>query len=133
MTSWTVLVVDDDTNTLRSLEFVLSAAGFNVLTAANGVIALHLMLDAIKGMLPIRLILTDIQMPMLSGLEFIDQIRRLDAAIPIVAITAYRDRNLERELGRRGCTQILDKPLDDESLVACLQVLSAGGGADGTP
>ena len=118
MKTETVLIVDDDANTLKSLEFILTAAGFTVLTASNGVIALNLILDALKGRYPVRLIITDIQMPVLSGLDLIDRLRQMNAGIPVLVITAYRDGPLEGELRLRRCAEILDKPLNDETLIA---------------
>jgi len=113
----TVLVVDDDKNTLQSLDFILTAAGFDVLTATDGQSALARIRSGIGTPGSVRLLITDIQIPGHSGLELIDEIHRMRIGLPVLVITAYRDRHLEDELQSRGCTEVLDKPLDEERLI----------------
>lgn len=111
-----ILIVDDDLNLLRSMEFILEAADFQVSAGRNGQEAL----DKIKGdptCTPFDLLITDIQMPGLTGAQLIDEMQRMNRSIPILVITAYGDQKLRRELSQRGCQHCLDKPFDEEKLL----------------
>lgn len=112
-----MLVVDDDVNTLRSVDFVLQSADYDVTTATNGADALAVIRDATTSGVPIDLVVTDIQMPAMNGLSLIDEIRLQGACIPILPITAYGDDRLYDALRKRGCTAVLEKPFDDAGLV----------------
>ena len=113
-----ILLVDDDLNLLHSLEFILEAADFRITTETNGQKALEkVILTGNDKASPIDLIITDIQMPGLSGLELIDELRRMKFSIPVLVITAYGDSKLKKELSRRGCPYCLDKPFYEEKLI----------------
>lgn len=111
-----ILIVDDDLNLLRSMEFILEAAGFEVSTGRNGQEALEKIKFAVCHP-PLDLLITDIQMPGLTGVQLIAEVQRMNPAIPMLAITACGDRKLRRELTRRGCRHYLDKPFDEEKLL----------------
>ena len=81
-----VLVVEDTADTRRLLQFLLTEAGYDVRLAADGAAALRLLLH-----LRPDVIITDLKLPEVEGLELIRQIRAKGALAhtPIVAITAY--------------------------------------------
>ncbi len=111
-----ILIVDDDLNLLRSMEFILEAAGFQVSTGRKG----REVLERIKGAAyhpPLDLLITDIQMPGMTGVRLIAEVQRMNPSIPTMAITAYGDQKVRRELIRRGCRHYLDKPFDEEELL----------------
>src|SRR5512135_731130 len=97
-----ILIVDDDLNILRSMEFILEAADFEVSAGRNGQEALEKIKLAANHP-PVDLLITDIQMPGLSGLQLIDEVQRMNLSIPVLVITAYGDQKLRRELAQRGC------------------------------
>lgn len=111
-----ILVVDDDLNMLRSMEFILEAADFRVTTGRNGKDGLEKILTA-RGHQAVDLLITDVQMPGLTGVQLIDELQRLNIALPLLVITAYGDQKLKSELARRGCPHCLDKPFNDEKLL----------------
>ena len=113
-----ILLVDDDLNLLHSLEFILEAADFRVTTETNGQKALEKAIAAGGDKIsPIDLLITDIHMPGLSGLQLIDELRRMNVSIPVLVITAYGDSKLREGLMRRGCPNCLDKPFYEEKLI----------------
>ena len=107
-----VLVVDDDVDIRSTLEEVLRGEGYSVATAGDGVAAL----DVIRTSPP-RLILLDLNMPVMGGTEFrLVQMEDLDlAAIPTVVMTARPDPGMQvAGLSVRGC---LAKPIHLDDLL----------------
>jgi len=111
-----ILVVDDDLNMLRSMEFILEAADFKVTTGRNGREGFEKIISA-RDHQAVDLLITDVQMPGWTGVQLIDELKRLNIALPLLVITAYGDQKLKRELARRGCSHCLDKPFNDEKLL----------------
>ena len=112
-----ILVVDDEQNMRNTLAFILETANYHVTTAAEGRSALEEILAARGGDRPVDLLITDMRLPGLTGLQLIDELNYLKIKIPVLVITAYGDRSLLLELERTGCTDYLDKPFDYKELV----------------
>ncbi len=102
---------------LLTMQFILEATGYKITTAEDGQEALERILKAESNGNPVELLITDIQMPRLTGMELIDELNRLEIGIPILAITGYGDEEMIAELASKGCDEYLDKPFDDEVLV----------------
>lgn len=102
---------------LRSLEFILEVGGYKVTGVGNGQEALDRIINANNSDSPIELVITDIQMPGLNGMELIDELLRLEINIPIFVITAYGRSDLTKALRERGSIECIDKPIDDEELL----------------
>ena len=103
-----ILVVDDVPANVKLLEARLSAEYFDVLTAANGAEAL----DLVRKLRP-DLILMDIQLPQVSGLEVTRWIKDDPElrAIPVVAVTAFAMKGDEERIREGGCEAYLSKPI----------------------
>jgi CheY-like chemotaxis protein len=112
-----ILVVDDEQNMRNTLAFILETASYQVTTAAEGRAALEEILAAQESDRPVDLLITDIRLPGLTGLQLIDELNYLKIKIPVLVITAYGDRSLLLELMRTGCGDYLDKPFDYKELV----------------
>ena len=112
-----ILVVDDEQNMRNTLAFILETANYHVTTAAEGRSALDQILAAREGDRPVGLLITDMRLPGLTGLQLIDELNYLKIKIPVLVITAYGDRSLLLELERTGCADYLDKPFDYKELV----------------
>lgn len=112
-----ILVVDDEQNMRNTLAFILEAANYQVTTAAEGREALEEILAARENGRPIDLLITDMRLPGLTGLQLIDELNYLKIKIPVLVITAYGDRSLFLELMRTGCADYLEKPFDYKELV----------------
>jgi CheY-like chemotaxis protein len=109
-----VLVVDDDPDILRVVAMTLADEGYRVLTATNGEEALGCLLKQMPA-----LVLLDLNMPVMSGLEMLERLRALDLTIPIVFMTAgYR---AQQEAERHEVAGYLAKPFD---LGALLRVVA---------
>jgi len=115
-----ILIVDDHAGNLKLLRVLLGGEGFEVRTALSATEAL----EVLKGFLP-ALILTDIQMPGMDGLEFIRLVKNAAAtkAILVVAVTAYAMSGDEIKAREAGCDAYVTKPIDTRSLPALLRKL----------
>ncbi len=112
-----ILLVDDEKHTRRSLEYILEAAGFRVISARNGRIALGL-LDRFEGQrIPVHMVITDLQMPEVDGRAVVDEIRRRWVDMPVLVITGLQAPGIEEWLDGLDRVALLQKPLDDEVLV----------------
>ncbi len=120
-----ILIADDEPNLRMSLSFILADAGYEATMVNNGQEALELILQKEKEAEPFDLLLTDIQMPHMTGLELIDALQSRNILLPVIVITGYGDKELVLELLRKGCCEYLDKPLTpDEVLKRVANVLA---------
>jgi|SRR6266850_1012982 len=111
-TSFTILVIDDDEMVRDTVAELLQADGHRVLSAASGMDGLA-MVRAIRP----DLILVDYHMPMMSGLEFIQQIKADVATrrVPVVALTSASAEDANK-LSLAGCLAFIPKPFDATEL-----------------
>ena len=115
-----ILVVDDEPDALELIEFNLKAAGFQVVTADDGAEAL----TKARAVLP-ALILLDLMLPQIDGLEVCKQLRRdpATAAIPIIMLTA-KAAEIDRVLGLElGADDYVTKPFSPRELVLRIKSL----------
>ena len=128
-----VLIVDDEADFLFSVSVVLRREGYEVVEAANGEEALSMIREYRRAGKRIDLLLTDLRMPSLCGLELLDGMRQLQVDIPVIAMTGYYDEALRADLKRKGCTEFLEKPFEPHDLVErvrkVLQGFAYQGGA----
>ncbi len=102
-----VLVVDDDPNTVGLLQEFLRAKGYEVLTAGDGVEALW----KVKKERP-HVILLDINMPEMDGLEVLRRLREIDREVGVIMITVVDEQEIAREAMALGAFDYIVKPLD---------------------
>lgn len=116
----TVLIVDDEPYVIDSVKSELEATGFNVIVATNGQDAL----DLARKVRP-DLILLDILMPKISGLEVCSRIREdfLTSRIPIVILTVLSDTRKKVMAINGGADDFLTKPFDPEEVVARIRMI----------
>jgi len=109
----TVLLVDDEINFLKSLTDGLRPHGnfFRVLTAANGEEALSLL-----GRETVHLVVTDIKMPKMDGVELMTRLTQSYPKVPVLVMTAFATPTLEKKVSALGCSKFLEKPIDLEDL-----------------
>lgn len=117
-----LLLVEDNIINQRLTKLILEKSGYKVITANNGQIAV----DLYKTHREIRLILMDIQMPVLDGLSATHAIREYESssglrASPIIALTAHAMKGDKEKCIDAGCNNYLSKPIMLEDLVACIK------------
>jgi two-component system chemotaxis response regulator CheY len=120
----TVLVVDDSVTMALSLKTNLTMHGFQVQTASNGQAALDLLQSGLKP----NLILTDINMPIMGGIELISKVRALPGLkyVPILTLTTESEAGKRGEGKRAGATGWLVKPIAGDDLIAVIRKVLPG-------
>jgi two-component system chemotaxis response regulator CheY len=113
----TVLLVDDSRVMLMSLRQTLELGGYQVETAADGVEALARIRSGLKP----NLVITDIHMPNMDGLELIRQARPILRFTPILVLTTESQAVKRDEARRLGATGWLVKPLAGQDLLQVLR------------
>jgi two-component system chemotaxis response regulator CheY len=113
----TILVVDDSPTMLKSLATSLAMAGFDVVTAPQGQAAM----DKIKAGLKPDLILTDINMPEMDGIAFIQAARAHLRFTPILALTSSAEPGKRDEARQSGATGWLKKPVGGTELIQLIE------------
>lgn len=102
-----ILVVDDDDSSRESLEIFLEDLQFKVLLASGG----RQGFASFENDKP-DLIISDLKMPDIDGIEFLKMVKEVDRNIPIIFITAYEDMESTIEAMQLGAYDYLEKPLD---------------------
>jgi two-component system response regulator HydG len=110
-TSSTILVVDDDQGHRTMLKTLLRGWGYEIQLADDGETAV-----AAVEQEAFDLVLMDIRMVRMSGIEALERIKAMNPAIPVIIMTAYGDVETAVEAVRKGAYDYLQKPLDFEGL-----------------
>jgi len=110
----TLVIVDDFENTLFVIEFTLWQNDFQILKAENGAEALRYF-DGRQ----IDLLITDLNMPDLNGIELTKQVRLLPQykRIPVLMLTSEKDAKKKQEALNSGVTAIVQKPFEREEFI----------------
>lgn len=121
-----VLIADDDAGVREYLSEILSAAGYTLLTAANGREALDRLRES-----AVDLVIVDARMPELDGLETLRRLRQRDPTLPVIAISGAGPQLRVREWEQLGAATVLRKPFAPEILEAAIRsALSMAGPSD---
>ncbi|NJM12486.1 MAG: response regulator [Synechococcaceae cyanobacterium SM1_2_3] len=120
----TIFLVDDSTTMLMSLSEILQKAGFQVETAADGASALNQLKNGLKP----DLIITDQNMPGLTGIELIRETRKLAAFrfTPILMLTTESQQAKRQEGKAAGATGWLVKPVAGKDLLGVIKQVLPG-------
>jgi PAS domain S-box-containing protein len=116
----TVLYVEDDPDAREQLGRFLQRRIGTLITAQNGAAGL----DAFGNQRP-DIVITDIQMPVMDGLTMSSEIRKLDASIPIIVVTAFEQTDYLMRSIEIGMDKYVAKPVDPDRLVTALQACAA--------
>jgi DNA-binding response OmpR family regulator len=117
-----ILVVDDEINLCRILDAKLSRSGYEVMTVHDG-------LQAVEKVRERRfdLVLLDLILPKLGGLEALERIRKIDSDLPVIVMTACENSDALTRAQDQGVAAFVSKPFDLDRLVHLVQTASAGG------
>jgi two-component system NtrC family response regulator len=108
----TILIVDDEKNYPPILSAVLEEEGYETLTANNGLAALEIIKNS-----DIDLVLTDMKMPLIDGIELLERIKLTDPDIPVIMMTAHGTVEKAVEAMQKGAYNYISKPFDNKQLV----------------
>jgi two-component system response regulator FixJ len=111
-----IYVVDDDTDVLGSLRFLLETDDFDVRTFRSAAALLN---GDVAGKVDCYVI--DYKMPVMSGIDLASRLRNRDVSTPIILITGYPDDSIPEKAAAAGIHHVLLKPHLEESLVTCIR------------
>lgn len=107
----TILIVDDEKNYLLVLEALLSSEGYEIILSNNGRDALRTIEDA-----DLDLVITDVKMPGMSGMELLSRSRELKRDLPVIVMTAYGTIEMAVEAMKQNAYDYITKPFQNEEL-----------------
>ena len=112
-----ILVVDDEPNMLRLLKTILmDKTGYEVTTTNNPLEVSKLLQEDHYD-----LVITDLKMPLVDGIDLIGIVRNIDAAMPIIVITAYGTIELAEEAIQKGAYDFITKPFRKETILITIK------------
>jgi two-component system response regulator HydG len=111
-----VLVVDDEMGILNALEILLRREGYAVTTASSGREAL----ESVEGLTP-DVVLTDIRMPGMTGMELLQEVRERDPEIAVILMTAQASLQTAMQAVNEGAFYYLQKPFANDELLGLLR------------
>lgn len=125
-----ILVVEDEEDVREAIKLQLESANYNVLEAENGEEAINI-LKSEDNMINCGLILSDIRMPKVNGLECIAFFREQAPGIPVVVVTGFPDTEMAVDLMSKGVRDYLVKPVERAKLLAVVdKMISEGKSTD---
>ncbi len=116
-----ILIVDDEPGMRLALARVLAGVGYRVDQAENGEDALAKIAGAQTEPPFYDLMLTDVRMPQMSGIELIQELRANRIFLPIIAMSALPEKRLLEKLIGNGCSDYVVKPFEVEDLLQCIE------------
>ncbi|HIJ39557.1 MAG TPA: sigma-54-dependent Fis family transcriptional regulator [Deltaproteobacteria bacterium] len=111
-----ILIVDDEEKMRHLLSIMLSRRGYNIEQAADGVEALALIEST-----PFDMIISDIKMPRMDGIELLKKIQEMDVPCPVVFITAFATVESAVDAMRDGAVDYISKPFDEDRIVLTVE------------
>jgi two-component system chemotaxis response regulator CheY len=118
MTAKTILTVDDSASLRQMINLALSSAGYKVIEAVDGADGF-----AKATSNPVAAVITDLNMPVMNGLEFIRKFRAHPASkgVPIILLTTESDEGLKRQAKEAGAIGWIVKPFKQDQLLAVIR------------
>ncbi|HXW42432.1 MAG TPA: response regulator FixJ [Xanthobacteraceae bacterium] len=120
-----VHIIDDDEALRESLAFLLRTAKLSVKSFASAKAFLESLPDP-----SLSCVITDVRMPDMSGIELLRRLKELKIAAPVIVITGHGDVSLAVEAMKIGAIDFLEKPFDDEVLLASVAAALRQHGGD---
>lgn len=111
-----VHIIDDDQAVRDSLAFLLQSSRIPAAAHESGLVFLSKLAVEHQGC-----IITDIRMPDISGIELLRRVKELKVQMPVIVITGHGDVPLAVEAMKLGAFEFLEKPFDDEAIVAAVK------------
>ena len=108
---WKVLFIDDEEGICKVMSIMLSDAGYEVLTAPDGESGLNICEEESP-----QIVLTDIRLPGIDGIEVLRRIKEKDPGKEVIAITAYGEMDIAIRALQLNASDFITKPINDEAL-----------------
>lgn len=112
-----ILIIDDEAEVREVLRLHLESANYNVIEALDGEEAVNMMKSG-SNLLQVGLIICDIRMPKVNGIEAIDYLKQNAPSIPVIVVTGYPDSDLAVSLLKKGVKDYMVKPIEKAKLLA---------------
>ena len=113
----TILIAEDEIVNYMFLEVLFEETGATLIHAADG----RLAIDAVKANPEINIVLMDIKMPNINGLDATRQIKAIRPQLPVIAQTAYAMQDDEYKALQAGCNDYISKPIDANKLIGLMK------------
>jgi two-component system, NtrC family, sensor kinase len=113
---WKVLLIDDDPGIRKVMSIALEDAGYQVVTAADGEAGI----DLWRREEP-KIVITDIRMPGIDGLEVLRRIKELDSDTEVIVVTAFSEIELAIKALQLDASDFITKPINDDALWVSLK------------
>jgi DNA-binding response OmpR family regulator len=123
-----VLIIEDDQEMRSLLEDFFLEEGFETDSVSNGFDALGILIKK-----PFDLVITDIRMPGLTGMDILPRIRKLQPGVSIIMITAFGSEGVRQRAYERGATLYLEKPIHFQKLRELVHQMVLSRGASFSP
>ena len=114
-----VLVVDDEAGIRKVVRIALEKDGYYVVDAKDGAEAIRILNEGEHPMV-IDVIITDIRMPNINGIEAIKYFQREYSSVPLMVLTGFPDIDLATQLLKQGITDYFVKPVDRKKLLTAV-------------
>ena len=111
-----IYVIDDDEAVRQSLEFLLRTAGIKVRGFESGKAFLDVLAQIDSGC-----VITDVRMPEITGIDLLKKVKEIKPDLPVIVITGHGDIALAVEAMKIGAVYFLEKPFDDDHLLAAVK------------
>lgn len=111
-----IYVIDDDDAARESLEFLLKTARVNVRSFDSAKAFIKILPEINSGC-----VITDVRMPEMTGIDLLRHIKEIGASLPVIVITGHGDISLAVEAMKIGAVDFLEKPFDDDVLLAAVR------------
>jgi len=115
-----IMIVDDEESIRKALRLTLTKAGYDVVEADDGAKGID-MIGADDNPLMVDVVICDIRMPKINGLEAIAYFRQQYPSVPVIVLTGYPDIQLATDLLKQGVVDYLVKPVERDNLVGCVE------------
>jgi len=124
-----ILLAEDDAEMRALVSGDLRRAGYGVVECADGAALLRRLESVNRGQgLGIDLVVADVRMPELTGLEVLEHLRSADPFMPYIVVTAFGSPETRRAAARLGAMAVLDKPFETKDLLRLVEQ-AVGGSA----
>jgi len=107
-----LLIVDDEPRLAESLKFIFENKGFRVQTSSNGLEAIETFKKS-----PVKVIITDIQMPKMNGFDFMAEVKKIDPFVQLIFLTGHGDMENVKKAFKNTAFEFFQKPVLDNEIL----------------